>query len=129
MSTAITLLFTLAIVAASLLMTLVVTVISLAIPGFILWKLYQQSQESAALLRTGTAATATILDVATTGTEMNHDPQVRLTLQVKPAGQPPFTAVTHRFVSIVEIPRVQPGCEVAVRFDPANPARVAIERI
>jgi hypothetical protein len=37
--------------------------------------------------------------------------------------------VATRFVSIVEIPRVQPGCAVQVRFDAANPTRVAIESL
>jgi hypothetical protein len=109
--------------------TLLVTAASLAVPGYFLYTLAQANARNAQLLKTGEPAAAKVLAVQTTGTTINDAPQVKLLLEVHPTGRPAFHAEATTLVSLVEIPRVQPGHMVGVRFDPANPAQVAVERL
>ena len=116
--------FTLAIVVFSVLITLV----SFAIPGFFLWRLYKGYSANNAILTSGVRAPAKVLEISTTGVTVNQSPQVRMRVEVQPTdGRAPFMAQLDAFVSIVAIPRVQPGCVVTVRYDPVDPSRVAME--
>jgi len=60
---------------------------------------------------------------------MNESPQVRLTLQVTPAGRPPFQAVTTTFIGRLQIGMVVPGASVMVKYDPNDISKVAIESL
>jgi hypothetical protein len=75
-----------------------------------------------AVLKQGQLAPAKVLKIETTGTTVNHNPVVRLRLEVRPPGQPPFEAETERLVSIIDIPQFQPGAMVHVKYDPATKA-------
>lgn len=125
---------------ASVLMTLLILVCSgvftLAIVGgvgFLIYKTFGSTFKSMAgnnaLLKTGVSATATILSVEDTGVTMNYSPQARLTLQVTPAGRPPFQAVATAFVGRMQIGMIVPGASVMVRYDPSDISKVAIESI
>jgi hypothetical protein len=74
------------------------------------------------LQKNGRLADATILTITDTGTWVNNRPVVRFTLEVRPPGEPPFQAEAERLVSPLEIPHIQPGMELPVRYDPASKA-------
>ncbi|MBX3002677.1 MAG: hypothetical protein KF821_01530 [Anaerolineales bacterium] len=75
----------------------------------------------------GKEASATITHLASTGTRVNNNPMVHFTLEVKPAdGSPAFFAETEQLVDIVNLPRLQKGSSVRVRYDP-NSQEVAID--
>lgn len=121
---------------------LVITLLSLGFTAFVFIKfalpmmksannlmtqLAQGAADRNALLASGAPGQARVLNLQGTGTLVNHDPQVLLDLEVHPAtGAAPFRARCTAIVSQLQIPRVQPGCAVPVRFDPANLQRVAL---
>lgn len=74
------------------------------------------------LQENGLPAQAKIVKVWDTGTTINHDPLVRMILEVHPPGGTPFQAETERLVSRLQIPQIQPGMVVDVRYDPATNA-------
>jgi hypothetical protein len=98
--------------------------------AFLMWKIFgglmKQSQERQQLLMTGIPANGRILQLLDTGMMVNNNPQVRIVVQVEPPGRPPYPAECTMVISHLAIPRVQPGMMVAVKFDPVNPARIAI---
>ena len=75
-----------------------------------------------ATLARGVPAEAVILKISDTGTTINNNPVVRLLLEVHPPGQPPFQAETEKLLSRLQIPQVQPGATVQVKYDPTNQA-------
>lgn len=110
----------------SLLFTLVV----MAGVGFVMWKVFgglmKQSQERQRLLTTGMPAGGRVLQLMDTGMLVNNNPQVRIIVEVQMPGRPPYQADTTMVLSMLAVPRVQPGCMVNLRVDPMNPANVAI---
>ncbi len=91
------------------------------------------SRQTQQLLATGTPATARILQIQHTGTTVAYGGarqlQVMMSVEVAPSGGSPYQAQLATFVSELQIPQIQPGCEVRVRFDPANPSRLALEGV
>ena len=108
-------------------MSLLVAVPVLAVSGFFLVRLFKNSARNRAILATGEAAQAVIVSVVDTGVTVNDCPQARLTLEVRPATRPPFVAETTMLVGRFQTGMVMPGASVQVRFDPADPSRVAVE--
>ncbi len=74
------------------------------------------------VLARGVRAEAVVLSVSETGTYINRQPLVRLVLEVRPSGGPPFQAQTETVISLVQIPQVQPGAALLVKYDPATQA-------
>jgi len=122
----------------TIVIVLVSTLFGLAITAgslFFAWKVFsgfkKSMDESAQLLATGMPAQARILGVRDLGGSIQiggQMPQHRLQidLEVYPNGGQPFRASPSQLVSMLAIPRVQPGATVEVRFDPMNPMRVAV---
>lgn len=110
----------------SILFTLVV----MAGVAFVMWKVFgglmKQSQERQRLLSTGIPAMGRVLQLADTGMLVNNNPQVRIMVEVQMPGRPPYQAETTMIVSMLAIPRVQPGAMVNLRVDQMNPQNVAI---
>jgi hypothetical protein len=75
----------------------------------------------------GTPATATVVSLDGTGASINNDLEVDLVLDVSAAGRPPYRATVRRYVSPLVIPRVQPGCTLDARVDPADPSTVVLD--
>lgn len=75
----------------------------------------------------GLPAQATVLSVSDAGVRVNDDPVVVLELEVRAPDRAPWRATARQLVSILAIPAVQPGSVLAVRYDPADPSRVAVE--
>jgi hypothetical protein len=105
------------------------TVLSLGVAGYFIYRVFKNMSGNSAVLKSGVSAPAVIISVEDTGVTMNYSPQVRLTLQVTPAGQPPFQAIATTFVGRVQIGMIIPGASVTVRYDPNDISKVAIESI
>lgn len=82
--------------------------------------------ENRQVLENGQPAYAKVLEVSDTGTTINNDPLVRFKLEVHPPGGAVFEAETERLIPRLQISQIQPGVEVAVKFDP-DTREVAIE--
>jgi hypothetical protein len=111
----------------TLLCVCLTTVGSLALAGFVFFRVFKGMSANKALLQTGLPAPAVILSVEDTGVTMNDNPQARLTLQVSPPNRPPFQAVVNTFVGRLQIGMLVPGAPVSVRYDPNDISKVAIE--
>lgn len=84
--------------------------------------------DAKSLQATGTAAQAAILEIWDTGITVNDDPVIGMAVQVYPeTGKPWRAKIEKSLVSRLDIPRFQPGETVPVRYDPQNPARVALD--
>lgn len=83
-------------------------------------------QEAAAqLMQTGADATAEVLGIQDTGTLINYNPVVVLTLNVTPAaGGPSFQTAGQSMVSKIAVPRV--GDKIAIKYDPTNPTSLVV---
>ena len=79
------------------------------------------------LQKIGTPAQAEIVQIWDTGMTLNHDPVVGMTLRYKIADGSTHTGSTKAPVSRLDIPRIQPGSMVPVRYDPSKPDRVALD--
>jgi hypothetical protein len=80
------------------------------------------------LQATGVAAPAEVLRLWDTGMTVNQDPVIGLEVEVRPADRPPYRAtIAKSLISRLDIPQFQPGKVIQVRFDPREPARVAID--
>ena len=75
----------------------------------------------------GVPAQATILKMWDTGTTVNDNPLVGLLLEVRPQDRPAYQVQTQSLVSRLKIPLVQTGATVPVKFDPSDPAKVALD--
>lgn len=113
--------------------TLVSVVFTLVVMGgvaFVMWKVFgglmKQSQERSQLLATGLPAMGRVLQLMDTGMLVNNNPQVRIVVEVQMPGRPPYQADTTMIVSMLAVPRVQPGCVVNLKVDPMNPTRIAL---
>ena len=120
---------------SSMIMTIVIVVvvivISLAsfIPMiFIFGKFFKRQAATAKLMQTGEAAQGQILSIQETGTRINDQPEVAVALMVTRPGQAPYQVQTTIVVSVLMIPRLQPGMSVPVKVDPMNPQSVAIDK-
>jgi hypothetical protein len=89
-------------------------------------RLVMRAQSNKALQTSGTPAQATIVSATQTGTFVNNNPQVALVLDVRPDGAPPFRAQAVQVVPLIAIAQIQPGAVVGVRYDPADPTKVAL---
>lgn len=107
-------------------------VVVLLVPLFLMFRdMARASAEKAAerqrIWTQGAPAQARVVKLRPTGSRINHDPQVELDLEVLAPGQEPYQVQLITLVSLVALPRVQPECQLDVRFDPADPKRVAID--
>jgi len=69
-----------------------------------------------------------VLSLWDTGITLNQDPVIGLKVEVRPADRPPYEATIEKtLVSRLDTTRFQPGRVIPVRFDPQNPARVAVD--
>ena len=85
------------------------------------------------LLQTGTPAPGRVLQVQPTGTSVtvggHRQPEVFLLVEIHPPGAQPYQAQIRTLISEFQIPQVQPGAQVEVRYDPRDPTKVALAGI
>ena len=113
----------------TLLCVCISTIVPMGITGYFLFRMFKNTNQNRDLVKTGIQAPAVILNAEDTGTTMNDNPQVRLTLQVNPAGRPSFQAVTTTLVSRIRIGMIVPGAPATVRYDPNDITKVAVESL
>lgn len=106
---------------------------SLAISAVVIFFVYRtvagatgNTKAGRALMATGADAQATVLGLQQTGTYVNMNPQVIITLQVSPPGQTPFQAQTSTILPMVAVPQVQPGAVINVKYDPTDHSKVMV---
>jgi hypothetical protein len=76
------------------------------------------------IAQSGMDATAEVLGIQDTGTEINSNPVVALQLKVQPTVGAEFTTTAQAMVSKIAIPRV--GEKIKIKYNPANPAQIAV---
>lgn len=74
----------------------------------------------------GELATARVLALRDTGNRVNGQPVAAVDLEVQPPGGTAFRATAQAVVTAINATMVQPGKQVAVRFDRANHSDVVI---
>lgn len=79
------------------------------------------------LRQTGVPGRAKVMSVAETGTRVNDQPQLQFQLMVNAHPHAPYTAIHREVVSAVNLARVTPGTDLAVRVDPHDPAMLMID--
>lgn len=113
----------------AIVLSIATSVLFVAAAGIVVFLLPERSVRR--VLAAGSPAQATVLRVADTGgRSRGHGDarrQVSCELEVCPSGAEPFRAKATQFVSGELESALQPGATVAVRYDPAHRARVAIE--
>lgn len=113
----------------TLVCTCLVTVVSLGVAGYFMYRVFKNMSGNNTVLKSGVSAPAVIIGASDTGVTMNESPQVRLNLQVTPVDRPPFQAVATTFVGRLQIGMIVPGASVTVRYDPNDISKVAIESL
>jgi hypothetical protein len=84
--------------------------------------------DTKALQATGVAAEATVLRIWDTGITVNQDPVIGMEVEVRPADGKSWKAtIPKSLISRLDVPRVQPGQVVEVRYDPHDTSLVALD--
>jgi hypothetical protein len=84
-----------------------------------------QTTRAANIAATGIDATATVTAASQTGTVINMEPVVELTLTVIPgSGLPPYPATVTQPISQIFLPRVQVGSTLKVKVDAVDPTAI-----
>lgn len=84
-------------------------------------------KEACEIIAAGLPATGTIVRLIDTGTTINDDPVVEFVVRVTPLEGAAYEARTKGLVSRLDVPAIQPGRVVPVRYDPRDPTRIAID--
>jgi len=87
---------------------------------------FSQTIATESLAANGRSASATIISIEQTGSSFNDNPEVHFVLEVHPRGSPPFRANAVRVVHQLDIPRIQPGMTVSVRYGDVESGSVAV---
>ncbi|WP_394834338.1 hypothetical protein LVJ94_48350 [Pendulispora rubella] len=75
----------------------------------------------------GMRGRAKVVDISTKGGRVNDNPTIDFELDVTPEGQSTYRAQVSVLVSLLAIPRIQPGCEIEVRIDPQDRSKVVVD--
>lgn len=100
----------------------VVAIVALAVGPFII-----DNTRQAAALQKGVPAKAEVLKITQTGTYVNQNPQVKLTLKVMPMNHPAFEVTVEKLVNLVDLSSYQPGAQLNVKYLPDHPSWLAVE--
>ena len=110
-----------------------ITVVTLAGTGFIIYKVFGSTFKNMAgnknLVKTGVSAPGIILSVQDTGVTMNDNPQARIRVRVMPMGGEAFEAEVTQIIGRFQVAMYVPNASLMVRYDPADKTKVAIESI
>ncbi len=109
---------TLAIICGSVLFSLVIVAISIAIPVYLI---RNNRQKTAELMAKGTQGEATILSLEDTGMRINDDPRVAMVLEIRMPYGAPYQVRKVATIPIIRLSQVQVGSVVSVMVDMSNP--------
>ena len=103
-------------------LVLICTVGSFVLTGGI-WYIVARSnkKKKAALMETGQQGEATILSLEDTGMLINNNPRVRIGMEVRIPGYPPYRIQKTMTVPMIRLSQVQVGNVVQVIADPTEP--------
>lgn len=108
-----------------------ITIVTLAGTGFLIYKVFGSTFKSMStnrnVLQTGVSAPAVILSVQDTGVTMNDNPQARIRLRVMPMGGEAFEAEVTQIIGRFQVAMVVPNGSAMVKYDPSDKTKVAIE--
>ena len=79
------------------------------------------------VLAAGIPGQATITGLTQTGMYLNEQPRIKMNLLVTLPGRAPYTVEHSEFVPLILLSRLTNGSPLAVRVDPANPQKVAVD--
>ena len=82
------------------------------------------------ILASGRPAKAKVIKLGESGrgiVTINEQPFVSLKLEVYDGSKPPYQVELKTIVARLDIPRLQPGAELAIKIDPNNPEKIAID--
>ena len=114
-------------IAISTIAPIAITIVVLMFVFLVLRKVFSGISQNKALLTSGEPAQATVLQLWDTGVSLNDNPQVGLLLEVRPQHRPAYQVQTKSFISRLKVSQVQTGAVVAVKVDPTDPAKVALD--
>lgn len=77
--------------------------------------------------KSGRSALARVVKIWDTGMTLNGNPVVGFRLEVRPEDGEPFEAETKAVIGRLDVPQVQPGAVLPVKYDPGDHARVALD--
>ena len=103
------------------------TVLIAALAGCGIIDHYTGGDVAREIMATGIPATAKVLRIWETGVMINNNPVVGFLLEVYAEGLEPYEAETKALISILAIPRIQPGAVLPVKYDPNDPSRIALD--
>ena len=84
--------------------------------------------EARRLQESGQPGSAKILEIWDTGITVNNDPVIGMRVEIeRPEGTSYRAIIPKSLISRLDIPRFQPGSVVAVRIDPQDPSRMALD--
>jgi len=86
-----------------------------------------QQTAAANIAATGVDATASIIALRDSGTQVNFQPMCEIDLTVMPDGLPPYPVTIKQVVMQTQLAFLTPGKNVKVKVDPNNPATVFID--
>lgn len=103
----------------------------LGVVGFVLvlsaWRVAAKTERSDRLLLTGSPATAEITEVDQTGTTVNGNPLLKITMTIYEGDTPIFPLVHKEYVPLFYLDLIQVGARLPVRVDPLDSNNIAIE--
>jgi hypothetical protein len=115
----------------SVVIAIVSVAVSLGVTGLVVWKvvipLVKRSAEKQRVLSTGIPAQVTVTEMQNTGTLVNGNPLLNLTLNVQIEGRPVYQVTVQEIVPMMALGLLQPGRPLAARVDPNNLQSVAID--
>jgi len=87
-----------------------------------------KAEKSDRILQSGIPAEAEIVDIERTGSSMNDNPLLKLTLHIYQGGSDPIYPVVHKeFIPLGYMNRIQVGERLPVKIDPLDSASLVVE--
>lgn len=117
---------TVAIIAAPL-MGSIFALIFIVVFGGVYWSIFRPMIMQNRLLKTGVPARAVIRELHDTGVTVNNAPQIKMLLEVFPQTGIPYLVETKMLISRLQTSAFQPGMELAVKIDPNDKDKVAVD--
>lgn len=111
---------------AGLLIAVGVSVLILPLIGFglifaaVFLPVIRGLRKNSRILAEGQPAAARILSVSETGTTINNQPLLDISLEVRPRAQPPFQADLRQAISLIYLASMRPGDFVSVKYLPGS---------
>jgi hypothetical protein len=97
--------------------------------GLLLWAkaVSRQVAETKRLMETGMDGTASIMSLRQTGMYVNNQPQVEMELQIDAPRHGSYRATKKQIVPLILLGRLSSGLPLAVKVDPADRTKFAID--